>query len=145
MRAAVVTLAISAILGILAPPATPGPGPQEIRLIWVQTSNHPNGKRRSWTSTVSNEIRQFGKPAGAKVGGEVGFSNGPQLVGAIKLPGGVLEYSGKVKHLPRHAGIVLPVVDGSGSFAGVKGTYTRSDGDASHPDDTIVVLRLSYG
>lgn len=146
IRALVLPLIVVAMmLGLGLPSAGSQPGPQVVRLLWVQTSNHPNGKRGAWTSQLLNETRQFGKPAGAKVGAEVGISHGSQFVGGIKLPGGVLEYSGKARHLPRHAGIVVPVVDGSGAFAGVKGTYTRSDGDTAHPGATIVVLRLQYG
>ena len=139
LRALVLVLVASATVGLSAPHAGSAPGPQVIRLIWVQTSNHPNGKRASWTSQLLNAARQFGKPAGAKVGAEVGISRGSEFVGGIKLPGGVLTYSGKPKHLPRHGGIVIPVVDGSGAYAGVTGTYTRTDGDP-----TLVVLRLQY-
>jgi hypothetical protein len=145
IRALVLPLIVVAMmLGLGLPSAGSQPGPQVIRLLWVQTSNHPNGKKEAWTSQLLNETRQFGKPAGAKVGAEVGISHGTQFVGGIKLPGGVLEYSGKVKHLPRGA-IAVPVVDGSGAFAGVTGTYTRSKGDKAHPSSTIVVLELQYG
>ncbi len=145
IRALVLPLIVVAMmLGLGLPSAGSQPGPRVIRLLWVQTSNHPNGKKEAWTSQLLNETRQFGKPAGAKVGAEVGISHGPQFVGGIKLPGGVLEYSGKVKHLPRGA-IAVPVVDGSGAFAGVTGTYTRSKGDKAHPSSTIVVLELQYG
>ena len=145
IRALVLPLIVVAMmLGLGLPSAGSQPGPQVIRLLWVQTSNHPNGKKEAWTSQLLNETRQFGKPAGAKVGAEVGISHGSQFVGGIKLPGGVLEYSGKVKHLPRGA-IAVPVVDGSGAFAGVTGTYTRSKGDKTHPSSTIVVLELQYG
>jgi hypothetical protein len=145
IRALVLPLIVVAMmLGLGLPSAGSQPGPQVIRLLWVQTSNHPNGKKEAWTSQLLNETRQFGKPAGAKVGAEVGISHGSQFVGGIKLPGGVLEYSGKVKHLPRGA-IAVPVVDGSGAFAGVTGTYTRSKGDKTHPSGTIVVLELQYG
>ena len=134
-------LVISATFGLSAAPAGSQPGPQVIRLIWVQTSNHPNGKRASWTSQLLNATQQFGKPAGAKVGAEVGISHGAQFVGGIKLPGGVLSYSGKARHLPHRGGIVVPIVEGSGAFTGATGTYTRSDGDTT----TTVVLRLQYG
>ena len=145
IRALVLPLIVVAMmLGLGLPSAGSQPGPQVVRLLWVQTSNHPNGKKEAWTSQLLNETRQFGKPAGAKVGAEVGISHGTQFVGGIKLPGGVLEYSGKVRHLPRGA-IAVPVVDGSGAFAGVTGTYTRSKGDNAHPSSTIVVLELHYG
>src|SRR3954451_8839914 len=137
-------IVVTAMLGLGLPTAGSQPAPQVIRLVWVQTSNHPNGKKEAWTSQLLNETRQFGKPAGAKVGAEVGISHGSHYVGGIKLPGGVLEYSGKVKHLA-HAAIAVPVVDGSGAFAGVTGTYTRSTGDKAQATSTIVVLQLHYG
>ena|SRR5690348_1050837 len=140
VRTSFLLVVVIAILGIGAPSAGSEPGAQVIRLVWVKTSNHPNGKKSSWTSLLLNATPQFGRPVGAKVGAEVGISHGPQYVGGIKLPGGVLEYSGKVKHLPHHAGIVVPVVDGSGVFAGVTGTYTLTYGDK-----IILVLRLDYG
>ena len=146
MKASLLLLVVSATLGLCAPAARAGPGTQEIRLIWLQTSGHPKGKHGSWTSRLVNEVRQFARPAGTQVGGEVGFSHGSQYVGAIKLPGGVLEYSGKTKGLPKDAGFVVPVVDGSGVFAGVTGTYTLyTDGDRTHPHTAILVLRLRYG
>jgi hypothetical protein len=142
-RAALLALMVAAALIISVPSAGSEPRTQVIRLVWIQTSDHPSGKKRSWTSRLVNATRQFGKPAGAKVGAEVGFAQGADYVGGVKLPGGVLEYSGKAKHLPRHGGIVIPVVDGSGAFSGVQGTYTLSDGDGA--DTKLLVLRLQYG
>lgn len=142
-RAALLLLAVAAALSISVPSAGSEPRAQVVRLVWIQTSDHPSGQKRSWTSQLLNATRQFGKPAGVKVGAEVGFSHGAQYVGGVKLPGGVLEYSGKARHLPRHGGIVIPVVDGSGAFAGVKGTYTLSDGDGAH--NKLLVLHLQYG
>ena len=134
-------LVISATFGLSAASAGSQPGPQVIRLIWVQTSNHPNGKRASWTSQLLNATQQFGKPAGAKVGAEVGISHGAQFVGGIKLPGGVLSYSGKARHLPHHGGIVVPIVEGSGAFAGARARTPA----AMVTRPTTVVLRLQYG
>jgi hypothetical protein len=144
IAAPLLLIVVTAMVGLCLPSAGSGSGPQVIRLLWVQTSSHPNGKKGAWTSRLLNETRQFGKPAGAKVGAEVGISHGAQFVGGLKLPGGVLEYSGKVKRLPGGA-ISVPVVDGSGVFAGVTGTYTRSLGDTANPTGTIVVLQLQYG
>jgi hypothetical protein len=140
LRTAVLLVLVTATIGVSAPPAGSAPGPQVIRLIWVQTSSHPNGKRDSWTSQLLNAAPQFTRPTGAKVGAEVGISHGAQFIGGIKLPGGVLTYSGKAKHLPHHGGIVIPVVEGSGAFAGATGTYTRSDGKTK-----LVVIRLQFG
>ena len=140
LRMALLLLVVSAIAGLASPSAGSAPGPQVIRLVWVQTSDHPNGKRASWTSQLLNATPQFGKPVGAKVGAEVGISHGAHFVGGIKLPGGVLTYSGKATHLARHGGIVIPIVEGSGTFAGATGTYTRADGKSP-----LVVIRLQYG
>jgi hypothetical protein len=143
ISASLLPVVATAVLG-LVPTAGSAPRTQVVRLLWVQTSNHPNGKKGSWTAQLLNATPQFGRAAGTKVGAEVGLSHGTQFVGGIKLPGGVLEYSGKVKHLPRGA-LAVPVVDGSGAFAGVTGTYTRSHGDKAHPNSTVVVLSLQYG
>lgn len=141
LRTGLLLLVASATFGLSAASAGSEPGPQVFNLIWVQTSNHSNGTRSSWTSQLLNATPQFGKPAGAKVGAEVGISHGAQFVGGIKLPGGVLTYSGRVKRLPRHGGIVIPVVQGSGAFDGATGTYTRSESGST----TTVVIRLQYG
>jgi hypothetical protein len=140
IRASLLLFVVFAAFGLSAPSAGSQSGPQVIRLIWVQTSSHPKGERASWTSQLLNATRQFGKPAGAKVGAEVGISHGAEFVGGIKLPGGVLTYSGKARRLPHHGGIVIPVVEGSGTFEGVTGTYTRTVGGTP-----LVVLRLQYG
>ncbi|HST14645.1 MAG TPA: hypothetical protein VLJ44_07330 [Gaiellaceae bacterium] len=141
-RVALLLLTAAAAFGITVPSAGSETRAQVIRLVWIQTSDHPSGKKRSWTSQLLNATPQFGKPAGAKVGAEVGFSHGARYVGGVKLPGGVLEYSGKAKQLPRHGGIAIAVVDGSGTFAGVKGTYTLSAGDGTQ--SKLLVLRLQY-
>src|SRR5689334_17661730 len=141
LRTLLLLVAVSATIGLGTQTAGSPPGPQVIKLIWVQTSNHPNGKRASWTSQLLNATPQFGRPAGATVGAEVGISHGAQFVGGIKLPGGILTYSGKAKHLPHQSAIVIPIVEGSGSFQGATGTYTRSEGGTS----TTVVIRLQYG
>ncbi|HEY2776994.1 MAG TPA: hypothetical protein VGI77_03760 [Gaiellaceae bacterium] len=143
IRALLLLVVVTAMFGFCLPSASSQPAPQVIRLLWIQTSSHPDGKKETWTSQLLNATRQFGKPAGAKVGAEVGISRGRQFTGGIKLPGGVLEYSGKDEHRTRGA-IVVPVVDGSGIFAGVTGTYTRSRGDTTHPASWIVVLQLQY-
>ena len=143
LRFTLLLLAVGAMFAVAVPSAVSEPGAQVIRLVWVQTSSHPSGQKRSWTSTLLNATAQFGRPAGTKVGAEVGFSQGAQFVGGIKLPGGVVTYSGKAKHLGRD-GIVVTVVDGSGAFTGATGTYTRSV-DPTHGRRTIVVLRLQYG
>lgn len=115
-----------------------------IRLIWVQTSIHTSGARGSWTSRLDNETRQFGKPAGATVGNELGFSEGSRASGVIKLPGGVLEYAGTMKRAPDKKGVKLSITSGSGDFAGARGSYTLLGGDKTHPNDAILVLRLRY-
>jgi hypothetical protein len=145
MRAVLTLLAVSAIFALGPAAARPGPGLSEIRLISIRTSNHPEAKKEgSWTSSLLNAVPQFGRPVGTKVGGEVGFSHGAQLVGAIKLPGGVLAYSGKPKRLPHDGGIVVPVIDGSGTFSGVSGTYTLVR-DGKTTARAVLVLRLQYG
>ena len=146
LRTLALLFVAATVFAVAVPAAGSRPNPQLIRLLWVQTSSHPTGNGASWTSRLRNQVPQFGMPAGTKVGAEVGLSRGNQYVGGIKLPGGVLSYSGKVKHLPRHAGIVVPVVAGTGTFTGATGTYTLyDDGDKAHPADKVLVLSLQYG
>ena len=132
------------LLGLCAPPATARSRPQVIRLIWVQTSIHTTATRASWTSRLRNETPQFGKPAGATVGSELGFSDSSRASGVITLPGGVLQYTGKTKRGAGKAGAKLSITSGSGAYSGAKGSYTLFGGDKQHPYSAILVLRLQY-
>lgn len=125
-----------------APSAKPDARPRVIRLLWVQTSIHVTGNRSSWTSRLKNEMPQLGKPAGAPVGRELGFSDGSRASGALTLPGGVVEYSGTIKRHGQSGGLVVPVIDGTGSFAGATGTYTFIGRDQIHSKNALLVLHL---
>ena len=144
MKISLMILGVSALFNVCAASASQTSRPQVIRLIWVQTSIHTSGARASWTSRLENETRQFGKPAGAPVGNELGFSEGSRASGVVKLPGGVLEYAGTMKRVAGKGGVKLSITDGSGAFADAKGSYTLFGGDKTHPNDAILVLRLRY-
>lgn len=134
-------LGISAVSGGWGPsggPSKPKPPPhtQVIQLLWVRTSTHATRGRSSWTSRLENETPQFGKPAGATVGSELGFSDGYRTSGAIRLPGGVLEFGGPVK--PK-GNLRLAITGGAGAFAGATGSYSRRTGTRA-----LLLLQVRY-
>jgi len=110
---------------------------------WVRTSIHIS-YRSSWTSQLRNETPQFGRPAGAKVGSELGFSDGTRASGAITLPGGVLEYDGTIRTHGKSGGLVLPVTGGAGAFTGATGSYTLTGSGQTHSRTALLILRLRY-
>ena len=142
--AVLLLLGASLVCGAWAPAGKPESRQQVVRLLWLRTSVHVTGTRSSWTSRLTNETPQFGKPAGAKVGTELGFADGSQASGAITLPGGLVEYDGKVKRHGKSQVLVIPVTAGTGTFAGATGTYTLSGGDQTHSRNGLLVLRLRH-
>lgn len=79
-------------------------------------------------STLRNEVAQFGRPKGAIVGGDVATlevisnSKGDVKVTA-KLPGGTLRAAGRVGS---GLSASIPVVGGTGAFAGARGVAESS-------------------
>jgi hypothetical protein len=140
--ALVLLLGASLVCGGWAPTGKPASKPQVIRLLWLRTSIHVTGSRSSWTSRLTNETSQFGRPAGAKVGTELGFSDGSHASGVITLPGGLVQYGGRLKHHGKSTSLVIAVTGGTGSFAGATGSYTFSGGDQAHSRNGLLVIRL---
>jgi hypothetical protein len=127
-----------------------------IQLLSTTTSEHlvdvapkgaSAGDRDQSTSQLRNAVAQFGKPKGAVVGSDsasqvlTSARSGTES-GTTTLPGGVLKVKGVVRIL-RGGGIAVPVVGGSGRFAGAKGTMFVY-GISGHPKLAINIYRLTY-
>jgi hypothetical protein len=91
----------------------------------------PNkGDSLSGTSTLRNAVAQFEKPKGAVVGSDsysITLTAPPRaLVKArVKLPGGTLRLQGEASLAVNV--IKVPVVGGTGAFAGARGTSAVSE------------------
>ena len=84
-------------------------------------------------SMLRNGIAQFGKPTGAVVGGDVATvslvsANRSDVKMTVKLPGGTLRVAGRVEDQRVQT---IPVVGGTGAFAGARGTCAITGLDAS--------------
>jgi hypothetical protein len=82
------------------------------------------GDTISGTSKLFNAVAQFGRPKGAKVGGDTyvfTFTSATTATvrGTVTLPGGTLRIGGALA-LPNTSGRV-PIVGGTGAFAGARG------------------------
>lgn len=104
----------------------------------------PNkGDSISGTSILRNEVAQFGKPKGTRVGTDsfvftlTSASRG-QIKVTTKLPGGTLRSEGRslVAGTPS-----IPVVGGTGDFAGARGTVEARD-LANGTSQNVYRLRL---
>lgn len=141
------------VLAATAAAATP---PALIRLVSVTTSARetdrpPKGQSTGdtvhETSTLLNEVAQFGKPRQAVVGSDRAVQRlrlRPRrltVTGVATLPGGTLRFHGQVE---RHArgGIVIPVVAGTGRYLGAQGILWILTAD--NPPRTLNVYRLTY-
>jgi hypothetical protein len=83
------------------------------------------GDAETSTSRLLNAVTQFGKPKGAVVGSDRGTIRvvaGANPIAKIttRLPGGTLSLSGHIE-VRTDGTIVIPVVSGSGTFAGARG------------------------
>lgn len=99
------------------------------------------------TSTLLNEVAQFGKPKQAVVGSDRAVQTihlNPRALtidGVATLPGGTLRFRGKVEPNAR-GGVVVPVVAGTGRYLGAKGILWILSAD--NPQRTLNIYRLTY-
>jgi hypothetical protein len=87
------------------------------------------GDTLTGTSILRNAIAQFGKTKGAVVGSDsyvFTITTPPQALikVQVKLPGGTLRVQGRAS--VAKASIAIPVVGGTGTFAGARGTSEAS-------------------
>ncbi len=108
-----------------------------IRLISVTTAadvtdRAPKGASKGdkirQASVLLNARPQFGRASGAQVGSDSGTTSflsrtALRFDGVTRLPGGTLTVSGRAT-LRKDDATVLPVVRGTGRFAGARGTLT---------------------
>ena len=140
------------VLASGAPAAAP---PTLIRLVSVTTSATPTdrppkgastGDTVHETSTLLNQVKQFGKPPQAVVGSDRAVQTlhlGPRSLtinGVATLPGGTLHFRGKVERYAR-GGVVIPVVAGTGRYLGAQGILWIV---AASDQRALNVYRLTY-
>lgn len=94
----------------------------------MRTGHYTEGDTIGSAGILRNALAQFGKPKGAVVGNDRSILTVTSPTRALihveaKLPGGSLRIEGRFTFGTTKA-IVLPVVDGSGAFAGARGSTT---------------------
>jgi hypothetical protein len=97
-------------------------------------------------SVLRNDVPQFGRPKGARVGGDTGTltlvsAKLTDVKVAAKLPGGTLMASGRIPW-EQGGSDLIPVVGGTGDFAGARGTVEAIDLDDGLRTRNIYRLRL---
>ena len=105
------------------------------------------GDRQSFTSRLSNAVRQFGKPKGAVVGSDRGTmrlmsATSATVTTVAKLPGGTITADGSLR-AAGYGAVSVAVVSGTGIFAGAHGTLTILP--PTGPKTAVNVYRLTYG
>ena len=90
------------------------------------------GDTVAYRDRLVNAVAQFGKPRGSTVGSDAGMltftsAHTATFRGLTRLPGGTLTLAGPVYTL-QNGDLVIPVVSGTGSLAGLRGTLTVSSG-----------------
>jgi Dirigent-like protein len=148
------TLAIGGVLAVIVGPAAPGKTGAHQLVIRLISDNSvvdivdkaPKGKisagdRFTTTSTLRNQVAQFGKPKGALVGHDratMAFLSATSYTidGNASLPGGTLHFHGRVRP---YTSAVL-VTGGTGRYANARGTVTATDTGGAR---SINVYRLT--
>jgi hypothetical protein len=148
-------LALICAAALLAGSAAAAPAPTIIQLVAVETSSQekdvtPKGPSKGdWgkgTTRLLNAVRQFGKRVNAVVGHDTGTftlqgPNSAKATGKTWLPGGTIRFGGKVAFMGG-GGFSIPVVGGTGIYAGVRGVLLVAP--TSNPKRSINLYRLVY-
>lgn len=142
-------LALTSGADAAAPPTT-------IRLVSVTTSARttdrpPKGASAGdtvhETSTLLNQVAQFGKPARAVIGSDRAVQRlrlnprSTTIDGVATLPGGTLRFRGRVTRSAQ-GGLVIPVVSGTGRYLGAQGALWIVA--SSSAGQALNVYRLTY-
>jgi hypothetical protein len=106
------------------------------------------GDRTLERTRLFNEVRQWGKPAGAVVGrDQATFTLTSRTTvtvdGVAFLPGGTLVLRGRLRTDPGRQAIVAPVVRGTGDYVGAHGSVRVLQ--RTNPLRTVNVYTLTYG
>lgn len=140
----------------LGPAAHAAAPPTTIRLVSVTTSARttdrpPKGASTGdtvrETSTLLNQVAQFGKPARAVVGSDRAVQRlrlnprSTTIDGVATLPGGTLRFRGKAARSAQ-GGVVIPVVSGTGRYLGAQGILWVVA--SSSAGQALNVYRLTY-
>jgi hypothetical protein len=143
------------IAAVLTPAATSASPPSIVRVISITTSESrvdvpprraSAGDRERSTSLLFNAGAKFGKPKGAVIGSDRSTMTlisptSARLKVVATLPGGTVTANGRLIEAAS-GGVSIPVVAGTGVFAGARGTLTilRPTG----PKTVVNIYRLSY-
>lgn len=154
-HAAGTALVVAAIVTAVASPAAGATPPSVIRVISITTSESSvdkpprkasAGDRELSTSRLVNARAQFGKPKGAVIGSDrftmtLTSAKVARVAGVAKLPGGAISFSGRLTAGAAGA-VSIPVVGGTGVFAGARGTLTIFA--PTEPKTAVNIYRLAY-
>jgi hypothetical protein len=153
--AAATALVVAAIAAAVLSPTAAAAPPAVIRLVSITTSESSvdvpprkasTGDRALSTSRLLNARAQFGKPKGAVVGSDhstmtLTSATSAHLKVVAKLPGGTITVSGRLMAAADGA-VSIPVVTGTGLFAGARGLLTILV--PTGPKTVVNIYRLSY-
>jgi hypothetical protein len=137
MKPAVVAALAAAVLAPAARAETLTFSVRSVAVSVKQTDVAPKGTSKGDTLAMRDRLLntavRFGKPKGAKVGTDKGtmtFTSATtaKFLGTAVLPDGTLKLRGKVQPLPG-GGIVIPVVAGTGRYAGATGSVLVGPGE----------------
>jgi hypothetical protein len=149
-------LAVAAIgAAVFSPAASSAAPPSIVRLVSITTSESsvdvpPDkasaGDRELSTSRLLNAGAKFGKPKGAVIGSDRSTmtllsATSARLKVVAKLPGGTVTANGRLMAAGGGA-VAVPVVTGTGLFAGARGTLTILK--PTGPKTVVNIYRLSY-
>ncbi len=154
LRASLV-LAVAAVAVVTASASGSTRALPVIQLISTRTTFQPHdvapkgpskGDTIFTTSQLTNYVSQFDRPKRALVGTDrrtiamLSRTTGT-IEGLTRLPGGTLILRGTVRFVAN--GMIIPVIDGTGEYAGARGTVTVSE-CCQDSKKSLNVYRLTY-